>query len=191
MPVKHKVFISYHHEDQDEVEQFIDDFGINGQVFIHRGLGLGMKDDIINSNDTDYVMRRIRELYLKDSTVTIVMIGKCTWARRYVDWEIQASLRSGDKVTPNGLMGIRLPSTEAKGPSAMFSMFQPPGPTIPQRLNWNLEITLFCDSYARVYPYPYSADQLAGWIDDAWVARTFRNYMIINPRERFKNNRTC
>ena len=47
-----------------------------------------MEQDIIDIDNTDYVMRRIRELYLKDSTVTIVLIGKCTWARRSIDWEI-------------------------------------------------------------------------------------------------------
>jgi hypothetical protein len=42
-----------------------------------------MEQDIIDIDNTDYVMRRI-----KDSTVTIVLIGKCTWARRSIDWEI-------------------------------------------------------------------------------------------------------
>ncbi|MBN1655077.1 MAG: TIR domain-containing protein [Deltaproteobacteria bacterium] len=48
----------------------------------------------------DYVMRRIRDEHLRDSTVTIVMIGNCTWSRKYVDWELQASLRSGPIVIP-------------------------------------------------------------------------------------------
>lgn len=30
-------------------------------------------------------MRRIRELYLEDASVTIVILGKCTLDRRYVD----------------------------------------------------------------------------------------------------------
>ena len=113
--VRHKVFISYHHDDQDEVEQFVETFDHERKVFIARALGIGMEQDIIDSDDTDYVMRRIRELYLGDSTVTILLIGKCTWARRYVDWEIQASLRSGETVTPNGLLGIKLPSYPKRG----------------------------------------------------------------------------
>ena len=44
-----------------------------------------MEDDVIDSNNTDYVMQRIRQLYLQDSTVTLVLIGKCTWARRFGD----------------------------------------------------------------------------------------------------------
>ena len=86
-PARHRVFISHHHDDQDEVESFIETFDYEREAFTTRGLGIGIEQDIIDSTDTDYVTRRIRELYLKDSTVTIVLIGKCTWARRYVDWE--------------------------------------------------------------------------------------------------------
>jgi len=81
----HKCFISYHAADKLAVESICQKF--KGS-FIHRGIQ--MENDIINSNNTDYVMIRIRELYLVDSTVTIVLIGKCTWARKYVDWEIQS-----------------------------------------------------------------------------------------------------
>jgi len=80
---------------------------------------------IIDSTDSDYVMRRIRELYIGDSTVTLVMLGKCTWARRYVDWEIQASLRAPQDGLPNGLLGIKLPT-------------YPEGTGFPERFNRNL-----------------------------------------------------
>ena len=177
-PVRHKVFISYHHDDQEEVEEFIETFDRERKVFIARALGVGMADDVINSNDTDYVMRRIRELYLKDSTVTIVLIGKCTWARRYVDWEIQASLRHGEIVTPNGLLGIKLPSYKSNG--------------YPNRLNLNLKQDGQPeDCYARVINYPARKDTLAKWIEDAFQARTTRADLIVNPRSRFKYNRSC
>ncbi len=91
--IRHKVFISYYQADQDEVVEFVNTFDEERDVFIARVIGTEMSQDIIDSNDPAYVMRRIRELYLGDSTVTIVMIGKCTWARRYVDWELQATLR--------------------------------------------------------------------------------------------------
>lgn len=65
-----------------------------------------MAQDIIDSTDPDYVMRRIRELYIRDSTVTLVMLGKCTWGRRYVDWEIQASLRAPQNGLTNGRLAI-------------------------------------------------------------------------------------
>jgi len=176
--VRHKVFISYHHDDQDEVEKFIETFDHQRKVFIVRALGVGMEQDIIDSDDTDYVMRRIRELYLKDSTLTIVLIGKCTWARRYVDWEIQASLRHGETVTPNGLLGIKLPSYNKSG--------------YPDRLNKNFKQNdQQKDCYARVIDYPTRKDTLANRIEDAFQSRTSRAHLIVNPRDRFKYNRTC
>lgn len=176
--VRHKVFISFHHDDQDEVEQFIETFHYERKVFIVRVLGVGMEQDIIDSDDTDYVMRRIRELYLKHSTVTIVLIGKCTWARRYVDWETQASLRHGETVTPNGLLAIVLPSAGKK-------------PIPPDRLKKNLKGENSDEGYARWYWYPKRKDTLTNWIEDAFQTRTSRAHLIVNPRDRFKYNRTC
>ena len=177
--VRHKVFISYHHDDQNEVEDFVDTFDKERQVFTTRALGVEMEDDIINSDNPDYVMKRIRELYLRDSTVTIVLIGKCTWARRYVDWEIQASLRHGQTVTPNGLLGIVLPSAGKKPITA------------PDRLMKNLLGEHSDEGYARWYWYPTHEDQLSAWIQDAFNARTERAGLIVNPRERFEYNRQC
>ncbi|NRT80955.1 TIR domain-containing protein [Clostridium beijerinckii] len=175
---KHKVFISYHHNDQEEVDEFIKTYSDEKNIFIARALGVNMSDDIINSNDTDYVMRRIRELYLNDSTVTIVMLGKCTWTRRYVDWEIQSSLRQGEKTIPNGLLGIKLPSYNKNA--------------YPDRLNMNLKQNDEQEEcYARVIEYPSRKDTLRNAIEDAFQARTKRNSCIINPRERFKYNRKC
>lgn len=177
---RHKVFISYHHVDKEEVDEFIEDFDDKHDVFIARALGIGMADDIINSTDTSYVMRRIRELYLKDSTVTIVMLGKCTWARRYVDWEIQASLRSGETVKPNGLLAVKLPSYNEEA--------------YPNRLNLNLldpNDETQKDCYARVMNYPTYANTLKNSIEDAFNARKERKNLIVNPRDRFINNRSC
>lgn len=177
--VRHKVFISYHHDDQTEVKEFINTFTDERKVFIVRALGTDMEQDIIDSTNTEYVMRRIRELYLRDSTVTIVAIGKCTQARRYVDWEIQASLRHGEVVTPNGLLGIKLPSYRTVH-------------GYPNRLNQNLkQPNSQDDCYARVMDYPVRKDTLANSIEDAFEARLNRAHLINNPRERFVNNRQC
>ncbi|MDR0479523.1 MAG: TIR domain-containing protein, partial [Burkholderiaceae bacterium] len=62
--VRRKCFISYHHADQIEVDKFVKEFDHKRDLFISRGLGTEMSQDIIDSTDTDYVMRRIRELYL-------------------------------------------------------------------------------------------------------------------------------
>lgn len=176
---RHKVFVSYHHDDQKEVEKFVETFADERNIFIARSLGIDMEQDIINSDDTDYVMKRIRELYLTDSTVTVVLMGKCTWARRYVDWELQASLRSGETVTPNGILGIKLPSYTRN------SMY-------PNRLNLNLkQVDAQEDCYARWIDYPTRKDTLSNAIHSAFLARTSRKHLIVNPRDRFSYNKSC
>lgn len=178
--VRRKCFISYHHADQNEVDDFVRTFDHERNLFIARGLGNEMSQDIINSTDTDYVMRRIRELYLSDSTVTIVMLGKCTWARRYVDWEIQASLRSGATVTPNGLLAIKLPS------------FPKANGEFPYRLNENLKQSdKQVDCYARWMNYPTSSQTLINEIEAAFQRRATHKSWISNPRDSMKYNRQC
>jgi hypothetical protein len=176
MTTRRKCFISYHHEDQAYVDSFIRTFDDHHDAFIARQLGQ-MPDDIINSTNTDYVMQRIRTDYIKDSTVTIVMMGKCTWARRYVDWEIQASLRSGDTITPNGLLGIKLPT---------FTQF-------PERFNANANLSSSGrdDNYAGWIDYPRDAQTLWNAIEWAYNRRSTHKRYIVNQRDRFGYNKTC
>lgn len=174
--IRRKVFISHFKGDRAEVDEFIDYFTNKHRVFIPKVLGANDNDDFINSTDIDYVMRRIRELYLQDSTVTIVLLGGCTHSRRYVDWEIKSSLRQG-QYTPNGLMGIVLPSRNNTA-------------HLPPRLesNWN---SAHQDCYARYWSYPGSPEQLAANIEDAFQARTTRPHLIQNSQEIMKYSAKC
>ena len=168
--VRHKCFISYQQVDEDEVAKFIDDFS---DVFIPKILGVSDTDDFIDSTDTDYVMRRIRELYLTDSTVTIVMIGKCTWARRYVDWETASSLRNDPKNKRSGLMAITLKSV------ASSKQLLP-------RVDDNVDGE---QGYARWWKYPTSSALLRSHIEAALSLRDTKT--PDNTRELYKNNRPC
>ena len=47
---------------------------------------------IPNGLTLDEISRRVRDDYLSDSTVTVVLVGKDTWRRKHVDWEIAATL---------------------------------------------------------------------------------------------------
>ena len=51
--VRHKVFISYHHDDKKEVDKFIETFDEERKVFVGRALGIGMSEDIIDSSDVE------------------------------------------------------------------------------------------------------------------------------------------
>lgn len=174
--IKRRVFISHFRGDTREVDAFIDYFGNQEGVFTPYVLGANDNDDFINSTNTDYVMTQIRARYLRDTTVTIVLVGHCTHSRRYVDWEIKSSLRQGE-YTPNGLMGIILPS---KGSNAY----------LPPRLeaNWT---NGHVDCYARYWIYPRSVAELGQWIEDAYSARTTRAHLITNTQDMMRYNARC
>ena len=178
-PSMRRCFISYHHADELEVKKFLDTYS-NAEAFTHRALGMGMESDIVDSPDTDYVMRRIREKYMWNTSVTIVLVGQNTWKRRYVDWEIAASLRSGFGNPANGLLGIKLPSYA-------FGIQQ-----YPYRLNDNLNapgIPVGTPCYARCISYPTNSVDLEIAIEEAYQRRQTQSYLINNTRTRFGNNR--
>lgn len=173
-PTRHKCFISYHADDVDEVTEFIDNFGTE---FIAKTVGVTDEDDFIDSQDSDYIMDQIRSQYLGDSTVTIALMGKCTWARRYVDWEIYSSLRSSKLSKVNGLLAIQLPS----------------GGKLQARIEDNVKrdengLDL---GYARWYTYPTTKNSLRNWISDAFDARTSRKDLIKNTRARRLSSASC
>jgi hypothetical protein len=183
-PIKRRVFISYHHFDQVEAQRFVDTFAGPQGVFTYRGLGLSLEEDLVNSSNTEYVMRCIRERHLGDSTVTIVLLGRCTHGRRYVDWELKSSIQQGDSM-PNGVLGILLPSAHRPN-SLLYREF----PHLPPRFqdNW---AGAGSACYASYYAYPSSPEQLRGWIEAAWSSRTTKNNLIRNGREIMRNNRCC
>lgn len=175
---RRKVFISYHEGDQLEVEYFIKTFGPNGHgIFTHKAVGLFGQGDFVDSTNPEYVMSRIRSQYLEDSTVTIVLLGHCTHSRRYVDWELKASLKQPLFGLPNGVMGIILPSL---GATAHF----------PSRLqdNWAKDNV---NCYAKVWMYPSTPEKLREWIEDAYAARTSRAHLISNSKDMMTYSAQC
>ncbi|KFE97349.1 molecular chaperone Tir [Chryseobacterium formosense] len=108
----HKCFISFKTEDRVY------------KTYIHDHLDVDMIDkslhDPINSYDEDYIMRKIRENYLSDSTVTIFLIGdksaENSWFENqtFIKRELQSSLYHGLGNTKNGILGVVLPSMKEK-----------------------------------------------------------------------------
>ena len=107
----HKCFISFKTVDKDYKEE-IQDMDID---MIDKSL-----NEPIDSKDEDYIMRKIREDYLSDSTVTIFLIGEKSaensWGvdQTYIKRELQASLYNGAGNTRNGILGIVLPAMTNK-----------------------------------------------------------------------------
>jgi hypothetical protein len=101
MAPRRKVFVSYHHDNDGSYYQ---DFARLFDTY-HEVVTDNSVERRIDSDDSEYVMRRIRENYLTGSSVTIVLCGPYTWGRKYVDWEILASLNQR-----MGLIGLNLPT---------------------------------------------------------------------------------
>lgn len=120
-PVKHKVFVSYHHKGDQAYynafsQQFHDAYNVIYDASVER---------IIDSDNVDYVMQKIRDDYITGSSCTIVLVGAQTWGRRYVDWEIKSTL---DK--EHALIGVQLPSLPVDPTNRMV--------TVPPRLADNI-----------------------------------------------------
>lgn len=104
----HRCFISFKSQD------------INYKKYIQDELDVDMIDhslnEAINSIDEDYIMRKIREDYLSDSTVTIFLIGSYSAEysflqnQNFIKRELQASLYHGQNNTKNGILGVVLPN---------------------------------------------------------------------------------
>lgn len=172
--VRHNCFISYHSADAPEVLDFVENFE---SVFIPRSVGLNDEDGpLIESDEADYIHDTIRDKYLRHSTVTIVMVGQCTWARRFVDNEVYSSLRSGKINRVNGLLAIELPSVAGSS-------------RLPARVNDNY--VKGGNSYAKYWSYPYNASTLQGWIQQAFDARSSKAHLIDNSRARRKRSSPC
>jgi len=106
----HMCFISFKKKDEAYKKHIQEKLNID---MIDKSL-----DEAIDSDDEDYVMRKIREDYLSDSTVTIHLIGSYSSENMgkdeqiYIKRELQASLYNGDKNTRNGILGVVLPDVE-------------------------------------------------------------------------------
>lgn len=104
----HKCYISFKTEDTDYKKFIQDDLKID---MIDKSLNCP-----INSEDEDYIIRKIREDYLSDSTVTIHLIGTHSSEidpyedQTYIKRELQASLYNGEGNTKNGILGVVLPA---------------------------------------------------------------------------------
>ena len=108
----HKCFISFKTEDEDYKRTIQEDLDID---MIDKSL-----NEPIDSEDEDYIMRKIREDYLSDSKVTIHLIGTKSsedegWdEQRFIKRELQASLYNGVNNKRSGILGVVLPSMKNK-----------------------------------------------------------------------------
>lgn len=158
MSERHRVFISYHHAlDEAYKSAFEKQFGKVFGTMISGSISIG---DIDPNLKTETIRQKIRDEYLRDTSVTIVLIGEETWQRKHVDWEIGSSIRHTKANPRSGLLGIVLPSYPRKDPSR-YNRY-----TIPPRLYDNIQC-----GYASIHNWSEDAKKVQGWIHAAYLLK--------------------
>ena len=100
----HKVFISYHHSNDQWYKNELVKFG--ERISVDRSVDTG---NIPDEWTDEQIRQEIRDRYLRDSTVTIVLVGTETKQRKHVDWEIYSSMYDGSVNKQSGIVVINLP----------------------------------------------------------------------------------
>ncbi len=115
---KHKVFISYHKENDEQYRNQLLELNRQHGIFTDssnstENVDAGLPDEEIRTI--------IRDEYLCDSTVTILLAGTETKTMENIDWELYSSMYGGGNNTQSGVLVINLPTTNCKYYTATHS----------------------------------------------------------------------
>ena len=176
MSNRHKVFVSYHHDDECYKKHFEQLFGKQFDVIVPGSVNDG---DIDTSLPAETIRQKIRDEYLRGTSVTVVLVGALTWQRKHVDWEIGSSIRDTEYNPRSGLLGIVLPTHPNFLSFPQYDLY-----TIPTRLYDNK----LC-GFAKIYKWSDNPVEVQGWIEDAYQRKSKNSPN--DSRRSFGKNRTC
>lgn len=192
----HKVFISYHHENDQDYKNELSQWGEENKIFIDNSVELG---EIPEDWDAEKIREYIRDEHLKDSTVTILLVGTETQNRKHIDWELYSSMYDGKKNKKSGILIINLLSINCKYHTLCSQ--EEKKAILPDVTKW---ITITDRSeFERRYPYmpariidnllktdvkisvvnweDITKDNLAILLEKAYNSRTTNNYDMSRP----------
>lgn len=104
----HRVFISFYHRDDQRYKDALVKWAKEYDVFIDGSVETG---DIPDEWDDQKIRETIRDEYLRDTSVTILLVGPNTRHRKHVDWEIYSSMYDGKNNKKSGVIVVMLPET--------------------------------------------------------------------------------
>lgn len=142
----HRVFVSFHHENDQDYKNSLVTWAKENNVFEDGSVDLG---EIPEDWSDERIREYIRDEHLKDTTVTILLVGTETKWRKHVDWEVYSSMYDGTVNKKSGIIVILLPSAR----SSYFSCGHLNEKTAiyPENNNW-ITITDRAE-YERRYPF--------------------------------------
>jgi len=109
--MKRNVFISFYHNDDAHYKHKLLTMNERHDIFIDMSVDTG---DIPDEWDDEKIRTTIRDNYLKQSSVTIVLVGRNTKYRKHVDWEIGSSMIDTENNRRSGIIALILPDTICK-----------------------------------------------------------------------------
>lgn len=200
----HNVFISYHHAYDQWYKEELIRWGERNGIFIDDSVHSG---DIPDDWDDEKIRVTIRDEYLRTTSVTILLVGKLTWARKHVDWELYSSMRDSEKNKKSGLVVVMLPSTgcthvyagHSGEKTEVFTNIPADGwrsvntkeqcdkdyPYLPERI---IDQILAPEAKVSVINwddfYPYYPEKLEKLINNAYNNRASCNYDLSRPMRR-------
>ena len=104
----HNMFICYHHDKDQCYKDYLVDAARQHRILIDGSVNTG---DIENSLPDEHFQEIIGNKYLRDSAITMVIVGQCTKHRKHVDWETYSSMFDGTVSKTSGILVISLPGT--------------------------------------------------------------------------------
>ena len=143
----HKVFISYHHANDQAYKAALLSLNDRLNVFIDYSVDIG---DINPNLPPQSIRRKIRDEFLRESSVTILLVGTGTARRKHIDWELNSSMIDGQVNKKSSIVVVQLPSTNPQHFTAAYGDIEKKQ-LYPEIQNWcSIESR---SEYVRRYPY--------------------------------------
>ena len=165
------------------------------KVFIDGSVDMG---EIPEDWDDQKIREYIRDEHLKDTTVTVLLVGTETKKRKHIDWELYSSMYDGTVNKKSGIIVILLPSVKSEYYTCAYSGEKTFYPETTQWVSVDSR-----EEYHRRYPYlperiidnllePNAFISVINWdkltpdilrqmIDNAYNGRTICTYDLSRP----------
>lgn len=149
---RHKVFISYYHKDDQQYKNHLINMKeFNSKTWQYQSI---FDDYSVHENEIDdtglnseQIRCIIRDEYIKDATVLILLCGQNTRKRKHIDWEIHAAMYDSERNPQMGILVVNLPSIS----QSMIANSDREETIMGENINWtplNKDVNSLKDMYA-------------------------------------------
>ena len=203
---RHRVFVSYYHHDDQRYKDYLikmQEFNIETMQMqsIFEDFSVHEKEIDDAELSSEQIRCIIRDEYIKDATVLILLCGENTKKRKHIDWELHAAMYDSPANRQMGIIVINLPtikqgiraSSEEEKPllsdfGQWYSIdnraeFEAQYPYMPSRIidNFVKGVPITVVEWSRIENHPTILKQL---IDNAFNRRFDFTYDHSSPLRR-------